>query len=175
MGRTTTFSVAQVRDVHLHVPATYPDKNGTLARVGFSDVCLTSFYTAGGDSGSGVLDMQGNVVGLHMAGSTVVGIFCKIKNVMDALGVEVVTQANQNGCAGRPRSHHRSMCWSITPTGFPRCRMWWHLASIPMTAPGSRRLPSMSRKCPLLRLPRRRCPTAWISTRRTAHDGSGSR
>ena len=97
MGRTTTFSVAQVRDVHLHVPSTYPDKNGTLARVGFSDVCLTSFYTAGGDSGSGVLDMQGNVVGLHMAGSTVVGIFCKIKNVMAALGVEVVTQANQNG------------------------------------------------------------------------------
>ncbi|MEM7506495.1 MAG: hypothetical protein AAF415_07095 [Pseudomonadota bacterium] len=92
MGRTTTFSVALVKDIHLRVPSTYPDGNGKLGRVGFSDVVLTSFYTSGGDSGSGVLDTGNNVVGLHMAGSPVVGIFCKIGNVMDALGIEVVTQ-----------------------------------------------------------------------------------
>lgn len=92
MGRTTTFSVAQVLDVHLRVPATYPNANGTLGRVGFSDVVMTSFYTSGGDSGSGVLDMDNNVVGLHMAGSPVIGIFCKIGNVLDQLGVEVVTE-----------------------------------------------------------------------------------
>lgn len=91
MGRTTTFSVAQVLDVHMRVPATYPKANGQLGRVGFSDVVMTSFYTAGGDSGSGVLDTNNAVVGLHMAGSTVIGIFCKIGNVLDALGVEVVT------------------------------------------------------------------------------------
>lgn len=91
MGRTTTFSVAQVLDVHMRVPATYPKSDGQLGRVGFSDVVMTSFYTAGGDSGSGVLDTANKVVGLHMAGSTVIGIFCKIANVLDALGVEVVT------------------------------------------------------------------------------------
>lgn len=96
MGRTSTFSVAQVLDVHLRVPATYPQANGQLGRVGFSDVVMTSYYTTGGDSGSGVLDMDNNVVGLHMAGSPVIGIFCKIGNIMDALGVEVVTEDISN-------------------------------------------------------------------------------
>jgi hypothetical protein len=94
MGRTTTLSVALVKDVDLRVPATYPDAKGQPARVGFSDQVLVTYYSAGGDSGSPVLDMDNNVVGLHVAGSPVIGIFCKIANVMNLLGVEVVTTQN---------------------------------------------------------------------------------
>ena len=92
MGRTTTLSVALVRDIDLRVPANYPDASGQAARVGFSDQVLVTFYSAGGDSGSPVLDMNNNVVGLHVAGSPVIGIFCKIANVMDQLDIEVVTK-----------------------------------------------------------------------------------
>jgi len=91
MGRTTTLSIALVKDVDLRVPSTYPDGSGQPARVGFADQVLVTFYSAGGDSGSPVLDMDNNVVGLHVAGSAVIGIFCKIANIMDLLGIEVVT------------------------------------------------------------------------------------
>lgn len=93
MGRTTTLSVGRVMDVDLRLPSTYPNASGALERVGFSDQVLVTFYSAPGDSGSPVLDMDGNVVGLHVCGSPVIGIFCKIANVMAQLGIEVVTQA----------------------------------------------------------------------------------
>lgn len=91
MGRTTTLSVALVKDIDLRVPAMYPDGSGQPSRVGFSDQVLVTFYSSGGDSGSPVLDMDNNVVGLHVAGSAVIGMFCKISNVMDLLGIQVVT------------------------------------------------------------------------------------
>lgn len=94
MGRTTTLSVARVQDIDLRVPSTYPNGSGGLGRVGFADQVLVTYYSAGGDSGSPVLDMDNNVVGLHVAGSAVIGIFCKIANVMDQLGIEVVTAEN---------------------------------------------------------------------------------
>jgi hypothetical protein len=93
VGRTTTFSIAFVRDIDLRLASTYPRPGGQVGRVGFSDQVLTSFYTSPGDSGSGVLDMQGQVVGLHFAGSETVGVFNKISNVLDALDLEVVTTA----------------------------------------------------------------------------------
>jgi hypothetical protein len=95
MGRTTTLSTAIAQDVDFRVSSTYPDSSGKLGRVGFSDQVLVTFYSAGGDSGSPVLDMNNNVVGLHVAGSDTIGIFCKIANVMEQLGVEVVTEQNQ--------------------------------------------------------------------------------
>jgi hypothetical protein len=91
VGRTSTLSVARVQDVDLRVPSTYPNGSGKLGRVGFSDQVLVTYYSTGGDSGSPVLDMDNNIVGLHVAGSETIGIFCKIANVMDQLGVEVVT------------------------------------------------------------------------------------
>lgn len=94
MGRTSTLSVARVEDVDLRVPSTYPNASGQLGRVGFSDQVLVTYYSTGGDSGSPVLDMDNNIVGLHVAGSPTVGIFCKIANVMDQLGIEVVTVKN---------------------------------------------------------------------------------
>jgi hypothetical protein len=92
MGRTTNLSVARVIDVDLRIPSTYPDANGQMVRVGFSDLVLVTFYSAPGDSGSPVLDMDGKAVGLHMCGSPIIGVFCKIGNVQTALGVTVVTQ-----------------------------------------------------------------------------------
>lgn len=97
VGRTTTRSLARVDDVDLRISATYPNPNlpAGYGRVGFSDQVLVTFYSAGGDSGSSVLDLDNNVVGLHWGGSATNGMFCKIQNVMDLLGVEVV--ASQNG------------------------------------------------------------------------------
>jgi len=91
VGRTSTYSVARVKDIHLRIPATYPTAGGALGRVGFQDQVMTSFYTTGGDSGSAVLNMDKSVVGLHFAGSEMVGIFNKIENVLNALDIEVVT------------------------------------------------------------------------------------
>ncbi|RYY24812.1 MAG: hypothetical protein EOP62_15950 [Sphingomonadales bacterium] len=91
IGRTTNLSVARVEDVDLRLPSTYPGAGGKLVRVGFSDLVLVTYYSAPGDSGSPVLDMDGKVVGLHMCGSDTIGVFCKIANVQSELGVEVVT------------------------------------------------------------------------------------
>ncbi|MES0488851.1 MAG: trypsin-like serine protease [Leptospirales bacterium] len=91
MGRTTTLSIAKVKDVHLRIAVDYPTTGGKVGRVGFSDQILTSFYTAPGDSGSAVLDMQSQVMGLHFAGSSTNGVSNKITNVLAALDLELVT------------------------------------------------------------------------------------
>ncbi|MFH1469913.1 MAG: trypsin-like peptidase domain-containing protein [Pseudomonadota bacterium] len=91
VGRTTTLSVAQVKDVHLRFASSYPTGWGPL-RAGMQDQVLTTFYSAAGDSGAPVLDLERRVVGIHMAGSDMVGVFNKIDNVLAALDLEVVTQ-----------------------------------------------------------------------------------
>jgi len=47
-------------------------------------------FSAGGDSGSPVFDMKGNLVGILFAGSDTHTILCKIKNIMKEGKVEVV-------------------------------------------------------------------------------------
>jgi hypothetical protein len=91
VGRTTSLSVARITDVDLVLNLSYPTASG-LQLAMMRDQVLVTFYSNPGDSGSSVLDMDNKVVGLHVAGSSVVGIFCKIGNVLERLGLEVVTQ-----------------------------------------------------------------------------------
>jgi len=48
-------------------------------------------YTAGGDSGSAVFNMNKEVVGLHFAGSDSSSIFNRIGHVLDLLLIDVAT------------------------------------------------------------------------------------
>ena len=111
MGRTTTLSFARVTDVDFTTTSVYPTCSGGSGNVGFTDQVLVTFYSAGGDSGSPVLNMQNEVVGLHVAGSATIGMFCKIANVMRLLDVEVVTEKNINAVAPRSR---KSTGWRRT-------------------------------------------------------------
>lgn len=92
-GRTTDLTIGEIKDVDYRLPMSYktPDGEGT-GRVGLRDQVLCTRYTAPGDSGSAVFNTQGKIVGLHFAGSTSTSIFNKIGNVLDALGIDIVTE-----------------------------------------------------------------------------------
>jgi hypothetical protein len=90
VGRTTDHTVGVIRDLNYRLSLRYPinrNKPPTKRRVGFKDQVLCSRYTAGGDSGSAVLSMNGRLVGLHFAGSPSTSIFNKITHVMNALNI----------------------------------------------------------------------------------------
>jgi hypothetical protein len=90
VGRTTDHTVGVVRDVNYRfsLPYTSPG-SGRRSRVGFRDQVLCSRYTAGGDSGSLVLNRRGYAVGLHFAGSPSTSIFSRIRDVFGALKIEL--------------------------------------------------------------------------------------
>lgn len=93
-GRTTDYTIGRVRDVNYRFALDYmkPGENRSdTFRVGFTDQVLCTRYTAGGDSGSAVLNMDKKVVGLHFAGSTSSSIFSPIHFVLDALSITIVT------------------------------------------------------------------------------------
>ncbi len=90
-GRTTDYTQGIIRDVNYRMALNYKRPGGGQGRVGLQDLVLCTRYTAGGDSGSAVLNMQRKVVGLHFAGSPSTSIFNKIGNVLDALNIDVVT------------------------------------------------------------------------------------
>jgi hypothetical protein len=91
-GRTTDLTFGEIKDVDYRLPMTYKSPGGGTGRVGLRDQVLCTRYTAGGDSGSAVFNMNGKIVGLHFAGSSSTSIFNKIGNVLDLLGIEVVTE-----------------------------------------------------------------------------------
>ena len=69
--------------------------------VGFVDQVLCTRYTKPGDSGSLVLDKEsGKAVGLHFAGANGGSVFSPIDDVLEALGVTLVTKSI--GTAGEP-------------------------------------------------------------------------
>jgi len=85
-GRTTEVTTGTVDYTDVTVQVGYGD-NRTAT---FSDQLMAGAMSAGGDSGSAVLDMQGRVVGLLFAGSDTTTIINKIGNVMSALGLDGV-------------------------------------------------------------------------------------
>jgi hypothetical protein len=90
-GRTTDYTQGIIQDVNYRLALTYKKPGGGSGRVGLRDQVLCTRYTAGGDSGSAVLNMQRRVVGLHFAGSPSTSIFNKISNVLTLLNINVVT------------------------------------------------------------------------------------
>ena len=92
-GRTTDFTTGVIQDLHYRVRIPYKSsKTNPNARrtAGLKDLVLCSRYTAGGDSGSIVLNDRNYAVGLHFAGSPSTSIFCRIRNVFDLLDIELV-------------------------------------------------------------------------------------
>ena len=90
-GRTTDYTIGIVKDINYRTDLSYKKPGGGKGRVGFRDRVLCTRFTAGGDSGSAVLNMKNEVVGLHFAGSDSSSIFNRIGHVLDALLIDVVT------------------------------------------------------------------------------------
>ena len=81
MGRTSGKKKSIVRDVDFRILTDYD-----VGTVGFKGQVLADVYSAGGDSGSIIIDdASGAIVGLHFAGSPKGSIFTPIRKVMAAL------------------------------------------------------------------------------------------
>lgn len=90
VGRTTDHTVGVIRDVDYRFSLNYKNPaSGRRSRVGFRDQILCSRYTAGGDSGSLVMNMREYALGLHFAGSPSTSIFSRIRDVFVALDIEL--------------------------------------------------------------------------------------
>ena len=86
MGRTTAYTTGQVTQIDVTVSVDYGGKVAV-----FKNQLMAGAMSAGGDSGSAVLDMQRRVVGLLYAGSDTTTILNPIQFVLDALQVQLVT------------------------------------------------------------------------------------
>ncbi len=82
-GRTTEYTTGEVLQSNATVNVQYGA--GQIAT--FREQFVTGPMSAGGDSGSAVLDMNGNIVGLLFAGSNATMIFSPIQKVFDLLNV----------------------------------------------------------------------------------------
>jgi hypothetical protein len=82
-GRTTGLTHGEVRDVNFRFALDYGSGVGS---VGFTDQVLCTRYTAGGDSGSLVLEEgSGRAVGLHFAGANGGSVFSPIRPILRAV------------------------------------------------------------------------------------------
>jgi S1-C subfamily serine protease len=90
-GRTTDYTIGVIKDVHYRTALRYKRPGGGRGRVGFREQVLCTRYSSGGDSGSAILNMKNEVVGLHFAGSPTSSVFNRIENVLDLLDLELVT------------------------------------------------------------------------------------
>lgn len=82
-GRTTDYTTGKIMATDVSVQVDY---GGPVAF--FEGQLMAGAMSAGGDSGSLLLDMQGNAVGLLFAGSDSVTLFNPIGDVLDALQVD---------------------------------------------------------------------------------------
>lgn len=85
-GRTTSYTTGRVTAINATVNVNYGGGNvGRMCRQ-----IMTTNMSAGGDSGSLLLDMNENAVGLLFAGSSSVTIHNDIRYVQSLLGIRVV-------------------------------------------------------------------------------------
>lgn len=85
-GRTTGLTTDQITQIDVTVTVNY---GGQIAV--FTNQLMAGAMSQGGDSGSAVLDMERQVVGLLFAGSTTTTIMNPIQLVLEGLQVQVVT------------------------------------------------------------------------------------
>jgi len=85
-GRTTGYTTGQITQIDVTVSVDYGGKIAT-----YRNQLMAGAMSAGGDSGSAVLDMQRRVVGLLFAGSDTTTIMNPFQLVLDALQVQLVT------------------------------------------------------------------------------------
>jgi len=84
-GRTTAVTTGEILQVDVTVDVQYGA--GQIAR--FVDQLMAGEMSAGGDSGSTVLDNNNNLTGLLFAGSDTTTIINRIENVFSALGLSL--------------------------------------------------------------------------------------
>ena len=85
-GRTTGYTTDQITQIDVTTSVDYGGKIAT-----FQNQLMAGAMSKGGDSGSTVLDMKKQVVGLLFAGSDTTTIMNPIQFVLDALQVQLVT------------------------------------------------------------------------------------
>ncbi|MGZ9221394.1 MAG: trypsin-like serine protease [Anaerolineales bacterium] len=85
-GRTTGHTTDQITQLDVTVSVAYGSKIAV-----FKNQLMAGAMSQGGDSGSAVLDMDKQVVGLLFAGSNTTTIMNPIQFVLDALQVQLVT------------------------------------------------------------------------------------
>jgi hypothetical protein len=88
-GRTTGYTTDQITQIDVTTSVDYGGKIAT-----FQNQLMAGAMSQGGDSGSAVLDMNKQVVGLLFAGSNNTTIMNPIQFVLDALQVQLVTAEN---------------------------------------------------------------------------------
>jgi hypothetical protein len=86
-GRTTEYTQDQVIQLHVTAQVNY---GGPIAL--FEEQIMSGPMSQGGDSGSLVLDMDNNAVGLLFAGSDTTTLSNPIQSVLDGLSVEFTTE-----------------------------------------------------------------------------------
>jgi len=85
-GRTTGFTTDQITQIDVTVSVDYGGKIAV-----YKNQLMAGAMSQGGDSGSAVLDLNKQVVGLLFAGSNTTTIMNPIQLVLDALQVQLVT------------------------------------------------------------------------------------
>lgn len=85
-GRTTGHSTGTITAINATVNVNY----GSAGTARFTNQILTTPFSAGGDSGSLVLDMNNQAVGLLYGGSSAVSILNPIAPVMSSLGIKFI-------------------------------------------------------------------------------------
>lgn len=101
VGRTSGKTSGEVRDVHFRFTLDYEG----VGEVGFIDQVLCTRYTKPGDSGSLVIDEEtGKGVGLHFAGANGGSVFNPIDDVLETLGVTLVTKSIGGAQAKPPKT-----------------------------------------------------------------------
>ncbi len=84
-GRTTNYTKSVISQVNATITVSYGGGKTAI----FTDQLVAGAMSAGGDSGSAVLDMDNNLVGLLFAGSDSTTIMNRIENVFSELNVSL--------------------------------------------------------------------------------------